>query len=203
MKTLDEGCDMVRRIWGCSPAEWYPISIKYPDGRWKDEFIHRDNLDTLEHEVGAYYAADLYFGCEGYRRGRRLKKYALPSSVAWFDNDRKDPRRLLEPTILVLTSPGKYQSYCFCDGPVPDEIRKGLNAYLEADPGGWMHSKVMRIPGTKNRKKEYDPTPTVKIIYDDWPIHKLKDLRKYAVDLAPDEHKMIGVGPHLGMLARS
>ena len=109
-----------------------PISIKYLDGRWKDEFIHRDNLDTLEHEVGAYYAADLYFGCEGYRRGRRLKKYALPSSVAWFDNDRKDPRRLLKPTILVLTSPGKYQSYYFCDGPVPDEIRNGLNEYLKA-----------------------------------------------------------------------
>ena len=62
-----------------------------------------------------------------------------------------------------------------------------------------MHSKVLRIPGTKNRKKEYDPTPTVKIIYDDGPVHKLKDLQKYAVDLAPDEHKMTGVGPPLGM----
>ena len=106
----------------------------------------------------------------------------MPSQYAWVDLDEVIPGKLrYRPTIAIQTSPGRYQGLWKFDRPLLKSLRKGLNDYCKGDKGGWMLTKVLRVPGTKNYK--YDPPASVKLLWRDGPLYRANDMMKLAVDV--------------------
>ena len=68
---------------------------------------------------------------------------------------------------------------------MPKSLRKGFNDHIGGDKGGWAITKVLRVPGTRYFK--YPQRPRVKLLRDDGPTYRVRDLMRYAADVADVE----------------
>lgn len=139
-------------------------------------FAYPENLDggiewareqsDLGHNV--YYCPNLFSSI-------RRKKESVPfSTVVWADLDECGPENLrIEPTLVVETSPNRYQAIWCLNEAVPPEDAEDLSkrvAYHHrdqgADVGCWDMVHLMRVPFTKNLKyaNTMDEAPIVSII---------------------------------------
>lgn len=123
-----------------------------------------ENSKRLAH---FYFSTALYEG-----KGSREKQHAKTSTIIHCDLDACDPRLLLvEPSVLVQSSPGRFQAFWVLDHPVHPAEAEDVNrriAYYHKDQGADMchdAGHLMRIPYTPNYKHgDADNAPVVGVI---------------------------------------
>lgn len=124
-------------------------------------FTYPDDMAAILEAVEKHGAvAHAYFCPQLFSQKKRRKEYVSLTTNAWSDLDRCDPDKLLvQPSILVESSPGRYQSYWIFDNPVDPKDAEDLSrriAYFHekdgADKSGWDLTQLLRIPDTFNFK---------------------------------------------------
>jgi hypothetical protein len=158
----------------------------------KEEFIDGSVVRTnheyprLRSEIGRRIQIateadkDVYVGAHPYadvRGGQRKDNAAAKIRLAYGDIDEGDIDRL-RPTILVRTSPERYQGLWELTAPVDPATIEDLNwriaAYIGADLSGGDLSQAIRMPGTRNLSRP--GLPVVELVYADGPVYDLEPL---------------------------
>ncbi len=98
---------------------------------------------------------------------RRKKEFAAPIVALWADGDTASiPTGNLAPTLVIESSPGRWQGYWkltqSIDPAAAETLNKRIAALIGADASGFDLTQLLRVPGTPNRK--YDDAPTVRTI---------------------------------------
>jgi hypothetical protein len=144
-------------------------------GGWKEEFFRfPDQLNEAINFVAKYASSnDIYFCPQLLNQKRRTKDTVVECSVAWADLDTCHPSvLLLEPTITVESSPGRYQAYWAFNelqDPADAEDVSRRIAYKHhaegADKTGWDLTQLLRVPFTGNHKYRTETgLPVVNVI---------------------------------------
>lgn len=118
-----------------------------------------------------YFSTALYEAHEG--KNTREKQHATTSTIIHCDLDTCDPRLLLvEPSILVQSSPGRFQAFWILEHPVHPAEAEDVNrriAYYHKDQGADMchdAGHLMRIPYTPNYKHgDINTAPIVAVLH--------------------------------------
>lgn len=166
---------IIDRLWKAQPGKYFCLSTKSRSGEWKDHFFTRSQFNTIKSFIDDNQDKDLYFCPHGFRKARRLKEYAEIPKLLWADLDETDPRELdLMPTVAFESSPGRFVGLWVIDKFMTEDLNRRLTYYIEADPGGWDLTQVLRVPGTKNFK--YDSTPRVRILWTDGDSYTVKQI---------------------------
>jgi hypothetical protein len=123
-------------------------------------FSYPDDLNAMVAYAELHAEEDVYFSPILYYEERRIRENAKTVSVVYADADTCAPENFrLKPSILVETSAGRWHTYWILDGE-QDPQRVALVAkqiaYAHRDQGcdvsGWNPTKLLRIPGTSNKK---------------------------------------------------
>jgi predicted transcriptional regulator len=116
---------------------------------------------------------------------RRIKPNVAKTPVLWADLDDCDPGLMLvEPSVVVETSPGRYQAYWHIEdtSPVDAESLSMRIAYRHENDGcdtsGYDLTQLMRVPFTYNRKEGYGD-PLIKVISTKKVIYRPGDFDQY------------------------
>jgi len=180
---------ILTKIWRPQAANYFCYATKR-DGVWRDHYVRRREIDRLRLPDDC----DTYFCCHGLLRPVRREAYACESKLLWADLDAVFPGNMPMPTIAWATSRGRFSAIWRCDGEPSRALRKGFNDAIGADRG-WNLTKVLRVPGSVNYK--YNPPQRGNLIWDDGPVHRLRDLRRYARD---DDGGGAGDAPDIKLL---
>jgi hypothetical protein len=110
----------------------------------------------------------VYFCAHLLYKAKRNKENATAIACLYADLDGSAvPQGQLSPSALVESSPGRYHAYWRLVDSIPPTIAENLNNRLAlaigADASGFDLSQVLRLPGTINRKPEYDE-PEVSLV---------------------------------------
>jgi hypothetical protein len=177
----------ITKIWKTEEGTHFFLATKDRDAGFTQHAFTRAEFKVVVDWIDAHRSVDVYWCIGGFNGPHRLEEYAAPSQWLWADLDTADPRDLRErPTIVWQSSPGHYHALWKCDRAVPKGLRKGFNDHIGGDKGGWIITKLLRIPnGVKNYK--YDPPARVKLIDDAGPTYRVGDLMRYAVIVAAVE----------------
>lgn len=145
-------------------------------------------MKLIEEEVernGEYY--NVYFCPQLFNKKERKRQYVEHTPNAWADLDTCSPEFLdVQPTIIVESSPGRYQGYWVFDPtkPVVPQDAEDLSRRIAyhhknqgADTSGWDLTQLLRVPETKNLK--YDPPVEVQIADIGKRYYRLTDFEKY------------------------
>lgn len=164
-------------LWGAQDAEYFLLATKEP---WRDRFVTRDDFSSLATWVRCHRDDNVYFCPHGFWKPIKKERYACKSHLLWADLDPVDPHELtVEPTIAWRTSHRRYSAIWRCDGEPTRGLRRGFNASLGDVDAGWHLTKVLRLWGSINHK--YPEAPIVRLLWDDGPRYRLRDLRRYAI----------------------
>jgi hypothetical protein len=178
-----------RYIFG--PANGYVciafIRVKGKEKDYQEQFFkYPEQLGEIVdriHEMEATH--NVYFCPMLLQAPRRIKPNVVQTPVLWADLDSCDPGLMLvEPSVAVETSPGRYQAYWRIDNVPPTDV-ESLNrriAYYHeregCDTGGWDLTQLLRVPFTINRKAEYSE-PTIRIISTTKTLYRVDDFKQY------------------------
>lgn len=129
---------------------------------------------------------NVYFCPQLLSRPKRVKDSVAVCTNSWSDLDECAPSNcLIKPTLVVETSPNRYQAYWAFEDPIDpfdaESISKRVayyHAFQGADKSGWDLTQLMRVPGTYNRKPEYDNV-AVKLIQHRENKYRISDFEKY------------------------
>lgn len=133
--------------------------------------------------VHAYFCPSLYD-----KPGKKNKENIRICTNVWADLDTCDPQLLLiRPSILVQTSPQRFQALWLLEDPVEPHVAEEISrriAYYHADQGadksGWDLSQLLRIPYTPNYKYgELSEAPLVTIIHAERSLFRPSDFDVY------------------------
>jgi hypothetical protein len=170
-------------LWRPQWCNYFALATKR-NGTVREHYIKRDRLDEVGEWLEDNADRDCYFTAHGLTRPKRCEAHAYESHLLWADLDPVNPRTLLvRPSIAWRTSRWRFQAIWRCDGEPSRGLRRGFNQAIGADTG-WHYAKLLRIPGTLNFK--YKPPVRGKLLWDDGPTHRLRDLAQYE---AGDEHR--------------
>lgn len=130
---------------------------------WHEEF-HQwpDEKGTVVNRVAKLREAhDIYFTPHLFSTAESTKQNVLPSRTIQADLDAAKEYPL-EPTILVQTSPDRYQGYWVLKYEVDQEDLERLSKRLtyaiqDSDHSGWSLGHRVRVPGTLNFKYNTGP----------------------------------------------
>ena len=160
----------VRRVWS-RHRQGYGFLAARREGRWVEEGFPIDG-DGIEDFFARYWYRryDLYFCPNAFNRKRRLGMFALPTCYSHVDIDAADPAAFdPPPTLLVETSPKRYQGIWEFTNTVEPRIAESVSRALTrtygGDAGGWSATKMLRVPGSMNHKDAYD-LPVVSVVRD-------------------------------------
>jgi Protein of unknown function (DUF3987)/RepB DNA-primase from phage plasmid len=126
---------------------------------------------------------EVYFCAQLLDRKKRTKDAISRCSIAWADLDTCNPANLLvQPHIVVKSSPGRWQAYWRLDEPLDGYEAERLSkriAYRHrdegCDPSGWDLTQLLRVPGTRNHKHSGDP-----LVELEWEIPGSYTLQEFA-----------------------
>ena len=108
--------------------------------------------------------------------------------VLFADLDAVHPSDIaIRPNVAWETSPGSYQAVWSLDKPINDydtwaDLNKRMTVSTGADPGGWAGSKVLRVPGSWNYKRN---APGKLLWWKRDPSYPVKMMQKMLPELAP------------------
>ncbi len=140
--------------------------------KFREEFFKwpfdADEILALVNKV--YQGHNVWFCPQLFAKRKRSKEECIATPTAWSDLDTCDPENLhVQPTIIVESSPGRYQGLWVFDREVDPDDAENLSqriAYKHADDGadrsGWDITQLLRFPYTYNYK--YASTPVVKVL---------------------------------------
>lgn len=155
-------------------------------GMQENYFVYPDELARMiEHSESFSLENDVYFCPQLLGTKKRNKENVQTTTNLWSDLDLCPPGVLLvEPTVLVESSPNRYQAYWVLDKPIPPEQAEDLSrriAYYHADDGadksGWDLTQLLRVPFTYNQK--YDDAPVVSIVHANAKAYRPSDFSEY------------------------
>ncbi len=152
-------------------------------------YTYPDNLEQALDDVEAHYEKfDVYY-CPQLLTTNKLNKQNIESCpTAWSDLDTCEPESLLlKPSVLVESSPGRYQAVWRFESPVApaegERVSKRIaygHAHEGADKSGWDLSQLLRVPWTYNHKYKSDlGSPMVKVIGSADGFYRPKDFDVY------------------------
>lgn len=119
-----------------------------------------------KHEIvqlaNQYAMEDVYFSPILFNAKRRIKENAKTVHVVYADADACDPANfLVEPSVSVQTSPERWHTYWILDqeaDPLEVALLAKKIAYAHShqgcDKSGWNTTKLLRIPNTRNLKRD-------------------------------------------------
>jgi hypothetical protein len=154
-------------------------------------YLYPNDLDGLLNaieEQSQQRQAHFWFGTALYKEpNRRVRQNIATSNFAHADLDECDPKYLkLPPSILIQTSPGRFQAYWVMQDPVSPTIAEDINtriAYAHKEQGADMchdAGHLMRIPYTPNYKYgQASESPVVTIISSTPGIYRPADFKIY------------------------
>jgi hypothetical protein len=151
--------------------------------RWPDE--QQEMLVAVERHADTH---DCYFCPQLLDTKKRAKEHVVLAPNVWADLDFCTPdKMLLEPTVVVESSPDRFQAYWILDRPVDPDVAQELSkriAYKHADQGadrsGWDLTQLLRVPQTPNFKHIRDGTaPQVNLVYTNHNRYRPEDFDEY------------------------
>lgn len=124
------------------------------------------------------HSADLLFAPLVFT-GKRSNDNVDRPGVLFADLDGAS-KPTIEPTIYWETSPGNTQAVWLLDGQFDDyeewaDLNRRMTLYTGADVGGWMGSKVLRVPESVNWKRRAFGRL---LWYHSFVVHKIRNLQK-------------------------
>lgn len=200
------------RIWEGVPKDSFLfLATTNPDGgKWREHVVRAGKLKgDLNKFLRKYSRWDhnLYFSVNPFSRDRRLKDYALPTSLGWCDMDASNPDAYRpQPNLLWETSPDRFQALWLWDARHDFEEAQRFSRSLADRHGGdsgWTITKMLRIPGSINHKPHYDE-PFVRMVTQSWakaserpeptPDNgRAHDVAAQALDMNPHAHERLDV----------
>lgn len=193
---MHPGFDIINRVWQHAPHHRSLYHVLADHDRttdsWTDHFL-KPGYGAKNGALPSVTGSDLYWAPLGFQHPERRNKTAADFAVLFADID---DGRIVKfhgdlPSFLWQTSPGMYQAVWLLDEPLPTyeswaSLNQRLTYFLEADKGGWMGSKVLRIPGSVNFKRSTEGVLiTGKIINQSGWVFETAKLD----DLLPKVHK--------------
>lgn len=163
---------------------------------WSEEselmFEYIDRLASIE-GMNVYFCPQL-FRDPDYRRvdsdGRKgpsgkVKENILCCPSFWADLDTCHPDLLLvEPSVVIQSSPGRFQAVWGLEEPVDPEVAEDYSRRIAyhhipdgADKSGWDLTQLLRVPGTPNYK--YTHKPIVQVRGDRQTLYRLDEFLPY------------------------
>jgi hypothetical protein len=151
--------------------------------KFREEFFHYPNEipRALELINRVYQGNNVWFCPHLFVGKKRRKETVLYTPSAWSDLDTCEPDNLfIEPTVLIESSPGRYQGLWMFERQVDPDDAEALSqriAYTHANDGadrsGWDLTQLLRMPFTYNYK--YATTPIVTPIEINRKRYRLED----------------------------
>lgn len=125
----------------------------------------------------------------------RQKEHVSITNCAWADLDTCKPDNLyIEPSVVVESSPGRWQAYWIFERPVDVDDTEDLcrriaykHAHQGADRSGWDLTQLLRVPLTYNFKYKHTPSnehPVVSVTSWEPSKFRLKDFERHYPDVA-------------------
>ena len=168
---------LILKLWAQMPGKFFCISTKSPAGKWKDHFFAREDFGKVKQFLRDNADHNIYFCPHGFNRRIRQKTEAVMPNCLWADLDYVDPRDTrIPPTYAIESSPGRFVGIWITKETVTEDLNRRLTHHLEADPGGWDLTQVLRFPGTRNYK--YNSQPRVRVLWDDGKVYSIKRINK-------------------------
>jgi hypothetical protein len=161
----------------CHPeARYVFVSVRFPDGRWKDIPVRLTELDRAAEIVAAHRDCNVYATPNGFTRRRRRREFVRWSCMLFADGDDVDLRKVKpEPSVAVETSAGRYAFLWLTTTPPTEEDNKLLTTANGFDAGGWDAPQVLRLfHGARNYK--YCPPERVRVLWTDGPIYTVAEV---------------------------
>lgn len=155
-------------------------------------FSYPDELDQMVDYATSMKDEDVYFSPILYYEERRIRENAKTVSVVYADADTCDPSNFrIKPSISVETSRGRWHTYWILDGEQEPQrvalIAKQI-AYGHRNQGcdvsGWNPTKLLRIPGTSNKK--YSESQQV-VATSTGEVYKLDEIEAKYKDIIVDK----------------
>ena len=154
--------EILRAIWKRSRGDYAFVStMKRGEngerGTWLDypfQYMQAMPIQDQPHN------SDLFFAPLRFNRNERKNETVAGPGVLFADlDDAPTDYGLIQPSVLWETSPGNRQGVWFLKSYNHDyqrwaNLNKRLTHQLGADPGGWMGSKVLRVPESINWKRK-------------------------------------------------
>jgi hypothetical protein len=193
--------EFIRRIWRPHSAGFGFLAARNSAGWFEQPMTLPASFRAIATFLTKYppNRFDIYFCPNAFRNPRRLAKHACRTPYAWCDIDDASPDRFEpSPTILVRTSPGRYQGIweflVSASARKAEAVSRALAYEFEADRNGWSCTKMLRVPHTLNHKPTYR-WPSVLLVYDRkqplsrWPAVELAPaIRSVTETLDPSKH---------------
>lgn len=200
------------RIWENVPKDSFLfLATSKPDGsKWREHVVRASKMKAELNKFLRKYSRwdhNLYFGVNPFSQDRRLKDYALRTSLAWCDMDSSNPDAYRpQPNLLWETSPDRFQALWLWDTKYDREDAERFSRSLAGRHGGdsgWTVTKMLRIPGSINHKPDYDE-PFVRMVSQDWKRtakrpklvsekRRLHGTAMLSLDMNPNAHKRLDV----------
>jgi hypothetical protein len=154
---LIEGKDFLEFVWSRQPRGYACLVFKPKADEWLEYYI-RTPIDWDRIKALPDYG-DLYFCPNIFTAKARRKDLVLPSRVMYQDLDEATPIECpLFPTLWWETSPGRYQAIWVLDVMMEPidfaAYNRAMNRACNADPGTWDLTRLLRVPGSHNNKRD-------------------------------------------------
>jgi hypothetical protein len=117
---------------------------------------------------------DVYFSVVPRMREGGKANDCSEAVAVWadYDNPMEKPHFKLAPSLVVSTSPGKYQCYWVLNERCGDlgsieSINHSIAMQAGADTNAIDRARILRLPGFLNLKPNYDPPPLVEMLVNE------------------------------------
>lgn len=147
---------------------------------WPREKNFADKYAKMRPDEDVYFSVAIY----SQNKSRTSSDEGAYVKMVWADADTCPPEKfILEPTLQIETSPGRWHCLWLLDEFVPastaQEVSRAI-AYKHQKDGcdisGWTASKILRVPGTTNTK--YEEPFTVTLQKDTGRVYTLEEIEE-------------------------
>lgn len=198
---------LVTNIWTKTSGEYFcTAKIDRTSGnRFSQEFHSRRDIDSEFLPILPLWGADLYFAPLGFvEENRSNDTVASPINLLFADLDDAPKPPRVDPSVYWRTSFGMYQAVWFLSEGIFDyeewaDLNRRLTYYLGADKGGWMGSKLLRVPRTPNFKRiDTNGVPIGELVWSKETVHNPVHLDKILPEVPNDSLRPLGPCPIVG-----
>lgn len=156
---------------------------------WEEFYRYPEELPSMLEAINRQTMGfNIYFCPQILREKKRTKENILSTPNIWSDLDTCTPEVLLvEPSILIESSPDRYQGYWVLERPIDPDDAEDVSrriAYKHADEGadrsGWDLTQLLRVPFTYNYKYvRSSQSPIVTVLKANKKRYRLEDFEAY------------------------
>jgi hypothetical protein len=178
--------EILRAIWGHSYGLWFSFATidRADNNRFYEQMHVRNEFDSIPPQL---VGVDQYFSALTFTKERRSNDTFGGARLLFADLDHVYPEGLLlTPSLIWETSPGSWQCVWFLNELITDyeawaELNRRMTYYVGADRGGWMGSKLLRVPGSLNFKRATPHEVPIGQIPEQYNAHATYDIDRLHV----------------------